>query len=440
MRPTQRGAKLIGASAALILLAALYRDPILTAISILLLSTLALDALSARLRARKASEIPVKPPTSHLRIKAGETRELELEAQTPVEMEIGSEGWYTASQTPSKNSIVVRVNPQLSGIYKLEHLKAKVKGRLGLITTDMSLPLNLEVKAYPRVLPWIVEAARILRAGLAGPGLAPGRRPGQGTEYHGTREYTPGDPLRLVEWKATARLSKLMVKEYLEELYSSPHIIYDERSPGPITADELAEMFLSSIVGAASTGTPIGLTIKPGKESELHWESLDPTEALEIALAHTLERIEAEAGSIYELLDPRPARALIKTLEKAREKGVAEILRASRERRLNTQLKIMVKNPTPTLDLTYIGHLLYDASSLIELAEEARLRGHRLRVQTPPKPWRDSKSLEEAYITHTSYKRIINSLQRIGAELSLGASTKTPPSQTAGCSASPWTH
>lgn len=120
-----------------------------------------------------------------------------------------------------------------------------------------TLPINLEVKAYPRVLPWVVEAARILRAGLAGPG--------QGIEYHGTREYIPGDPMRLVEWKATARLSRLMVKECLEELSSSPHIIYDGRAPGPITADELAEIFLSSIVGAASTGAPIGLTIRSGE-------------------------------------------------------------------------------------------------------------------------------------------------------------------------------
>ncbi|MBS7638646.1 DUF58 domain-containing protein [Candidatus Bathyarchaeota archaeon] len=420
MRPTQNGARLITASLATALLSALFGDPILAVISITLLTALALDTISALLRARKASEVVLKPPLATLRVKAGEARVLEVEAPNLIEMELEGGGWYSASQTPSKNLIMVRVNPQLSGVYKLETLRAKVKGRMRLMTANTDLPMNLEVKAYPRVLPWIVEAARILRAGLAGPGLAPGRKPGQGAEYHGTREYIPGDPLRLVEWKATARLSKLMVKEYMEELSSSPHIIYDERAPGPITADELAGIFLSSIVGTTSTGAPIGLTIRSGADSDLHWEELEPREALEIALAHTLERVEAEMGSIYELLEPRPSRDLITTLERARGRGMARILRAARERRLNKQLKIMIRSPNPTLDLTHIGHILYDTSALLELAEEARLRGHRLQIRAPAKPWLDSKSLEDAYITHASLRRILNSIRRMGLEVMMG--------------------
>ncbi|MCX8208820.1 MAG: DUF58 domain-containing protein [Sulfolobales archaeon] len=38
--------------------------------------------------------------------------------------------------------------------------------------------------------------------------------PGVGVEYHSTREYRPEDELRYVDWKATARLSKLHVKVF----------------------------------------------------------------------------------------------------------------------------------------------------------------------------------------------------------------------------------
>ena len=424
MRPTQNGAKLTLVIVVTALLSTLFRDPVLAAISITLLTAMVLDTISALLKVRKASKAFLKPPLATLRVKAGESKTLEVEVPNPMEVELEDGGWYSASQSPSRKSIMVIVNPQLSGVYKLERLRAKVKGRMGLMIANTELPINLEVKAYPRVLPWIVEAARTLRAGLAGPGLAPGRRPGQGAEYHGTREYTPGDPLRLVEWKATARLSRLMVKEYLEELSSSPHIIYDERAPGPITADELAGIFLSSMVGVASTGVPIGLTIRSGGGQELHWEGLGSMEALEVALAHTLERVEAEVRSIYELLEPRPSRDLITILERAKGRGMARILRTARERHLNKKLKLMVRKPNPTLELTYIGHILYDTSALLELAEEARLRGHRLRIRTPSKPWRDSKSLEEAYIIHTSLKKALNSMRRMGVEVMMGQTLK----------------
>jgi len=45
--------------------------------------------------------------------------------------------------------------------------------------------------------------------------LAPRR--GDGLEFHQLREYRSGDALRQVDWKATARHSKLISKEYQEE-------------------------------------------------------------------------------------------------------------------------------------------------------------------------------------------------------------------------------
>ena len=44
--------------------------------------------------------------------------------------------------------------------------------------------------------------------------LPEGGQAGGGTEFESIREFQPGDELRLVDWKATARLAKLMVKEF----------------------------------------------------------------------------------------------------------------------------------------------------------------------------------------------------------------------------------
>jgi uncharacterized protein (DUF58 family) len=403
------------------MLSVLFWDPTLAAVTAALLTAMALDTVSALLRSRRLLETYLNPSAISLRVQTGESRTIEIEALGPVEMELEGGDWYSASYLPSKSLIVVEVKPQLSGVYVLESLRAKVEGRLRLMKASASLPVRIEVKAYPRVFPWILEIARMLGTGLAWQGIAPGRRTGWGDEYYGIREYIPGDSLRLVEWKATARHSKLMVKEYLEEISSSFLIVYDERAPGPITADELAAIFLSSVVGAASTGAPISLMIKSGEGSELYLDGLGPRETLETALAHVLERVEAEMGGIYELLEPQPSGELVAVLERTRRRGIARILAARRRQQLGKRLRLAIRRPGPALDLIYIGHVLYDTSDLLELVWEARVKGHRLLIRTPAKPWRDSRSLEEAYIIYTSLEKVLNAIKRTGAEVVIGS-------------------
>jgi len=50
---------------------------------------------------------------------------------------------------------------------------------------------------------------------------------GVSTEYVSSREYVPGDDLRFVDWKATARTGKLIVKEFEAQTSSSYLIIVD---------------------------------------------------------------------------------------------------------------------------------------------------------------------------------------------------------------------
>jgi uncharacterized protein (DUF58 family) len=43
------------------------------------------------------------------------------------------------------------------------------------------------------------------------------RRPGEGTEFERVRDHVPDDPLRQVNWKATARTGRLMTSELIPE-------------------------------------------------------------------------------------------------------------------------------------------------------------------------------------------------------------------------------
>ena len=46
-------------------------------------------------------------------------------------------------------------------------------------------------------------------------------------EFYGLREYLPGDDLRRIDWKASSRLGKLIVKEFLKEREGDVYIVLD---------------------------------------------------------------------------------------------------------------------------------------------------------------------------------------------------------------------
>ncbi|MGH7123559.1 MAG: DUF58 domain-containing protein, partial [Stellaceae bacterium] len=68
-------------------------------------------------------------------------------------------------------------------------------GEIGLV-----LPRFTSLRALPE--------ARELEASVSAP------RSGSGTELFGVREYRPGDPLRRIHWRSSARLGELVVREY----------------------------------------------------------------------------------------------------------------------------------------------------------------------------------------------------------------------------------
>ena len=57
----------------------------------------------------------------------------------------------------------------------------------------------------------------------------PREQEGSSPEFLGVREYHPGDPLKTVHWKLTARHRRLMVKQFVQQVESSWGIILDLR-------------------------------------------------------------------------------------------------------------------------------------------------------------------------------------------------------------------
>jgi len=70
---------------------------------------------------------------------------------------------------------------------------------------------------FPNYAPVVRYALLALQGRQAATGIRKRRMRGTGAEFHQLREYRDGDPITTVDWKATARRTQLIVRDYQEE-------------------------------------------------------------------------------------------------------------------------------------------------------------------------------------------------------------------------------
>jgi uncharacterized protein (DUF58 family) len=100
---------------------------------------------------------------------------------------------------------------------------------LGLIQTKILLPDNTAVQVRPQIKKFKRISLRP-RNTVHSPGSIPARTGGSGTDFFGVREYHPGDPLRTLDWRLTARHPrKFFTKEFEQEEIAEIGLILDAR-------------------------------------------------------------------------------------------------------------------------------------------------------------------------------------------------------------------
>ncbi|MEY4787732.1 MAG: hypothetical protein RL692_1626 [Planctomycetota bacterium] len=124
-------------------------------------------------------------------------------------------------------------------------------------------------------------------------GMDPSRFIGSGLEYAQSRPYSPGDPIKMMDWKITARLGKPFVKEYDTPKRTNVFIVVDTSasmgiSSTTITKHDLA-VWIASAIGliAQRRMSPVGVIGGGERETRLNpslnradlWQALDPLRA-----------------------------------------------------------------------------------------------------------------------------------------------------------------
>ena len=129
-----------------------------------------------------------------------------------------------------------------------------------LFRAGRTLRIELPEPIFVAPLPTPMQLPGHVITGSAGDGLGSGGS-GPGDVVRSLREYSTGDPLRMVHWRASAGSSELLVKEL--EPPERPHLalIVDVTGSG---GDQVAERAAGLVQAARRTGLPITLSTFEG--------------------------------------------------------------------------------------------------------------------------------------------------------------------------------
>jgi uncharacterized protein (DUF58 family) len=112
-----------------------------------------------------------------------------------------------------------------SGFFQGTYVRLKCP--LGLMERQVKLNTEQPVRIYPNVLA-LREFELLKQQGrLREIGIRRSRQRGLGTEFESLREYSEGDDYRKIDWKATARRDKLIVRQFEQERNQAVIIVID---------------------------------------------------------------------------------------------------------------------------------------------------------------------------------------------------------------------
>ncbi|AEC51930.1 hypothetical protein PNA2_1014 [Pyrococcus sp. NA2] len=174
--------------------------------------------------------------------------------------------------------VKVKVKPIAKGERELK-LKLRFEDRAGLYYEEEEREFRIQVLPSVDSIREAMKEERRVRLKEA---YKKGRIGVESLEIYGLREYLPGDDVRRIDWKASTRIGKLIVKEFLRESEGDVYIVLD-------ASREMRKRIRRSKIDYASTlalylatlivreGRRVGLIIfwdedfkvvKPGRELE----------------------------------------------------------------------------------------------------------------------------------------------------------------------------
>lgn len=282
-------------------------------------------------RQAKAQRVEVRRKPLH-RLSIGRDNPVELMVQTgdrPSQLQIwdGCPRSLNPSTALLKTSLAANSNAQLTysvypskrGEYTWGNIQVQQLGPLGLGWHTWTIPQQQAVAVYPDL---VGLRALSIRLTLQSAGaMRQARRLGVGTEFTELREYATGDDPRLIDWKATARRSRPLVRVLEPEQEQTLIILLDRGRLMTAQVDGLARFdwglnaTLALALAGLSRGDRVGVAVF---DRQIH--TWIPPERGQMHLSRLMERLTPIQpvllepdyfGAVTTLVNQQTRRALV---------------------------------------------------------------------------------------------------------------------------------
>ncbi len=177
---------------------------------------------------------------------AGRAIEAEWQPWLPEDLQGGNTRRHLVLAPGASQVLRMRVTPLRLGLVESPVVYIRLRGEAGLAWWRQ--PPERGGAAF-RVLPARLNEAGAA-AGVSRYGSQARESAGAGPDFLGLRDYRPGDPLRAVDWKATARTGRRIVRTFSEERGAELLLVLDLGYGSGVQAGPLSH--LHHYVNAAS--------------------------------------------------------------------------------------------------------------------------------------------------------------------------------------------
>lgn len=220
---------------------------------------------------------------------SGRTARLHLADDVPASLRAGDR--RAALTVPARAAVrqTTTLRPDRRGRFELEGVTVRSFGPLGLAGRQRRVPVLGVVRVVPSFRSREEAELRARRARLLEEGLRSVRERGSGTDFDRLRDYVHGDEERHVDWAATARLGRLIVREFRIERNQTVVALLDT---GRLMAGRVRR--LDAGRSWARAGTPVSATTAEAT-------SLPTLTGVVESAEHTLPRLDHAMDAVLAL-------------------------------------------------------------------------------------------------------------------------------------------
>lgn len=239
---------------------------------------------------------------------------------------------------PADGSLVaaVTVQPVRRGRFVVDRLTWRVQGPLGLAARQGTSRQPAVVRVHPRFRSRAEAELRIDRARILEVGMRSAKGRGGGTDFDQLRDYQVDDEFRRIDWSATARAGRPIVRTFRAERNQHVVIAFDNGRvmAGSVAGVPRTEHAMDAALLVTTVATRLGdrcgivafdhrvrAVVAPGHGPGQVGRVTDALYALEPAL------VESDyAGAFHEMLARFRRRSLLVLLTDLAEQAVADAL------------------------------------------------------------------------------------------------------------------